>query len=163
MKNIIESKFTDADYAAVSAALGDLETRLSGKTESLDTDERRRYGSINEQNKLIVNKANEYRQTQPEKGSPNVDWDKFESDYKARTHIESWINRLTAIIHDLESTKIMHDYDNYQDALQDYKFAQFQADSGAEGYAAKVTEFKQFFAKSPPEPTPEGDGGGSNP
>lgn len=164
MKNIIQTKFDAATRDAVNKAIGDLETAVAGKTGTLTEDERKRYGSVNEQNKLVVNKARDYQQSEPNLSSPGVDWDEFESDYQARTFIENCINRLTAILHDLESTKIMHDYDNFQDALKDYGYAQYQHGAGEDGYSAKVEEFKQFFTKSNKNnPPADGGTGGNNP
>lgn len=154
MKNIIESQLSEADRTAIGDAITELETALSGKTGHLDNNERLRYGSVNEQNKLVVNKAREYRENQPALSAPDIDWNEFETDYQARLFLENCINRLNAIIHDLESTKIMHDYDNFQDALKDYAYSQYKNGSGEEGYDAKVAEFKQFFAKvknTPPD------------
>ena len=162
MKNIIETQLTDADRTTVTKAINDLEAALAGKTGTLDEDERRRYGSVNEQNKLVVNKAREYQQNQPAMSSPGVDWAEFESDYQARVFAENCINRLKAVVHSLESTKIMHDYDNFQDALKDYGYAQYQNGAGEEGYSAKVEEFKQFFTKSAKPKPPAGEGGDPN-
>ena len=164
MKNIIESQITDADRDTINDALGALEAALAGKTGTLTPEERTRYGSINEQNKLIVNKARDYHLNQPATSAPDVDWTEFEKDYQARVYLETCINRLKAILHALESTKIMHDYDNFQDALKDYGYSQYRNGGGESDYKAKVDEFKQFFAKSnknnPPE---EGGESGSNP
>ena len=159
MKNIIKSQLSEADRTAIGASITELESTLSGKTGHLDDNERKRYGSVNEQNKLVVNKAWEYRQNQPALSAPDVDWTEFETDYQSRQDLENWINRLKAIINDLESTKIMHDYDNFQDALKDYSYSQYKNGGGEEGYDAKINEFKQFFTrlKSPP------DEGGNNP
>lgn len=159
MKNIISTQISDASRTKISGFITDIETELAGKTGVLDTDERLRYGSVNEQNKLVVNKAWEYRQNQPGMSAPGVDWTEFESDYQARAFLENCINRLTAILHDLESTKIMHDYDNFQEALIDYGYSQFMDGAGEPGYAAKVAEFKQFFAKTKNTPPT----GGNNP
>lgn len=161
MKNIIESQITADDRAAVNRAINDLETALAGKTGTLTETERARYGSVNEQNKLVVNKARDYRTNQPAMSAPDVNWDEFENDYQTRLFLENSINRLQAIIHDLESTKIMHDYDNFQDALQDYSYSQYKKGAGETGYDAKVDEFKQFFTKSNKNKPPEG--GGNNP
>ncbi len=155
MKNIIESQLSEADRTAIGDSITELETNLSGKTGVLDENERKRYGSINEQNKLVVNKAWEFRQNQPALSSPGVDWAEFEKDFNARSFLENCINRLNAIVHSLESTKIMHDYDNFQDALKDYGYAQYQKGAGEDGYSAKVDEFKQFFAKSSKSELPE--------
>lgn len=160
MKNIIESQFVEADHTAINGLITDLETAFSGKTGQLDADERTRYGSVNEQNKLVVNKAREYRENKPGLSAPNVDWTEFEKDYQARVFLENCINRLNALVHDLESTKIMHDYDNFQDALKDYGYSQYQNGAGEEGYSTKVDEFKQFFTKSKNKPPGDGDGDG---
>lgn len=163
MKNIIQSQITAVNQTAINGSITDLETVLAGKTGTLDDTERTRYGSVNEQNKLVVNKARDYRQNQPAMSAPDVDWDEFEADYQARMFIENCINRLNAIVHDLESTKIMHDYDNFQDALQDYAYSQYKKGAGETGYDAKVDEFKQFFTKSNKNKPPDGGDGGDNP
>lgn len=159
MKNIIETQLTEADRTAINDLISDLETALKGKTGTLTEEERQRYGSVNEQNKLIINKVREYRQTQPDKSSPGIDWDEFESDYQARAFTEKCINRLNALVHSLQSTKIMHDYDNFQDSLKEYGYSQYQHGAGEDGYSAKVEDFKQFFSKSgkPKPPANEGD------
>jgi len=164
MKNIIESKFTEPDVTAMDGFITGIENTIEGKTGHLTAEERVRYGSVNEQNKLVINKAREYHLNQPALSSPTVDWTEFEADYQARLNAENWINRLEAVVHSLKSTKIMHDYDNFQDALKDYGYSQFQDGAGEDGYSAKVEEFSQFFAKSnknkPPddgETDPEGE------
>lgn len=162
MKNIIQSQLSEADRTAIGASITEIETTIANKTGVLSEEERRRYGSINEQNKLVVNKAREYRQSQPALSSPGVDWTEFESDYGSRAFLENTINRLYTIIHKLESTKIMHDYDNFQDALKDYGYAQYQYGAGEDDYSAKVDEFKQFFTKTPKPKTPEDGENGEN-
>jgi hypothetical protein len=163
MKNIIQSQITEADGTAISESITNLEAALVGKTAVLSDTERVRYGSVNEQNKLVINKAREYRQNQPALSAPNVDWTEFESDYQARIFLESCINRLKAVIHSLESTKIMHDYDNFQDALKDYGYTQYQHGAGEDGYDAKNDEFKQFFTKSKDKPPAAEGEDGENP
>lgn len=162
MKNIIQSQFVEADQTKIDVIITELENEFAGKTETLDADERVRYGSINEQNKLVVNKAWQYRQSQPTLSAPNVDWVEFEKDFKARSFLENCINRLNALVHSLESTKIKHDYDNFQDALKDYGYSQYQKGAGEDGYDVKVEEYKSFFTKSPkPKPPEDEEDGGA--
>lgn len=161
MKDIIKSQFTTADRTAIEELINDLETACAGKTASIAENERSRYGSVNEQNKLVVNKARDYHQNQPALSTPDVDWTEFESDYEARLFLENCIKRLKALIYMLEGTKIIHDYDNFQDALQDYSYAQYKKGTGADGYAAKVEEFKQFFLRTPKTKSPSSDEGNS--
>jgi len=158
MKNIIESQLSEADQTAINGLITSLETALAGKLRMLDAAERSRYGSINQQNKLVVDIARDYHQNQPAMSSPDVDWTEFEKDYQARMFMGTCINRLSAIVRDLESTKIMHDYDNFQDALDDYGYSRYRNGAGETGYSAKVGDFKQYFAKSNKNAPPgEGD------
>src|SRR5689334_19203725 len=117
MKNIIESKITPADITAFDELLSQMERLLEGKTAPLTEEERVRYGSINEQNKLLVNKVRDLRQNSADLSSPDVDWDEFEKDYQARQFLETRSDRILRMAHRMQSTKILHDYDNYQDAL----------------------------------------------
>lgn len=159
MKNIIQSQLSEADRTKISDSITTLETTFAGKTRKLDAAERSKYGSINQQNKLVVDIARNYHQNQPAMSSPDVDWTEFESDYEARMFLGNCINRLTAIVHDLESTKIMHDYDNFQDALDDYGYSRYRDGAGETGYSAKVAEFKQYFTKSNKNNPPDEDDG----
>lgn len=162
MKNIIQSKFTATDVTEIDSDISALKARFKGKTEILSAEERLRYGSVNEQNKLVVNKTRDFQQSNPELGAPNIDWDEFEADYQARIFIERWINAFQSMINDLKSTKIKHDYDNLQDSLNDYGYAQYQHGAGEDGYSAKVAEYKQFFTKSGKNNPPAGEEGENN-
>jgi hypothetical protein len=48
----------------------------------------------------------------------------------------------------MQSTKILHDYDNFQDALRDYAYAQYKKDVSEPGCAEKVSEIQQFFSRT---------------
>jgi hypothetical protein len=69
-------------------ALSALETALSGKVSNLSSDERRKYGSISEQNKLFVNKVNDYATGQAALRSPDVNWDEFIKVFNCRVILE---------------------------------------------------------------------------
>ena len=45
----------------------------------------------------------------------------------------------------LSDFKIVHDYDNYQDALTDYDFSKYKSSTKTPGYTKKVDELRQFF------------------
>lgn len=156
MKNIIKSQFTETDRTSIEETVSDLEAKIEGKTGILSAEERKRYGSINEQNKLIVNKARDNRQNKPQLSAPDVDWTEFESDYGSRGFLDSVIDRLEAITQKLKNTKIMHDYDNLQDALKDYGYSQYRYGAGDEEYGPKVNDYKQFFARSKSAETEDG-------
>ncbi|TAH03860.1 MAG: hypothetical protein EAZ15_01525, partial [Sphingobacteriales bacterium] len=64
---------------------------------NLTNEERQRYGSINEQNKLLVNKINDYRQSHPQLNSPQVDWTEFQADLNVRIALNSILSKLATI------------------------------------------------------------------
>lgn len=157
MKNIIQSKFTAAERETFGDLMDQVEAFVADKLASLTEEERSRYGSVNEQNKLFVNKLRDYRQSQPNLSSPDIDWDEFENDYQARHFFEAMAMRFLSLAYRFQSTKILHDYDNYQDGLREYKYAQYKREAGEPGYAEKVAELKQFFARTGKDKAPEGE------
>lgn len=126
-----------------------LENALVTINVTLTPEDRQRYRSINEQNKLFVNKVSDYNQNQSQLGTAQVDWAEFEKDQTSRLNLENLINRLESMIVKLKNAKILHDYDNYHAALTDYAYTSYLAGTGADGYETKMSELKQFFVKTP--------------
>ena len=147
-ENLNNVHYSAAEKTAVGTALTALETALTAKLRNLSPEERKRYGSINEQNKLIVNKALEFRNNQPALSSPDVDWVEFQSDFDSRAFIQDSIARLQNLLNGLGNNKILHDFDNYQAALTDYGFSQYKAGTKAAGFENKVAEMSQFFNRA---------------
>lgn len=139
--------FSKEEKAEINTALQTLQSVLSGKVATLTPEERQQYGSINEQNKLIVNKVKSYRNNNPELSSPEVDWNEFDNDYESRSFLQSTINSLTELSRGLENAKILHDWDNYQASLVDYQYTVYRNDSGSTGFHTKVEEIRQFFPR----------------
>lgn len=144
--NLSNVHFTTAEKTALNTALTTLETALSGKLANLTGEERQKYGSVNEQNKLVINKVKDFRQSQPNLSSPDVDWVEFMADYDSRELLQTTILRLQSLIDGLNCAKILHDYDNFQAALRDYEYAKYKAGTNATGFETKVNEIKQFFS-----------------
>ena len=160
MKNMIETLLSQSDRDKIDGFIAQIENVLAGKLAALTEKERSRFGSINEQNKLLVNKVREYNRNVPAMSSPDVDWTEFEADYQARVFLESRSDRLIRIAHQMQSTKILHDNDNYQDSLNDYAYSQYKRGANEAGFAEKVIELKQFFARTG---TAKPADGGNNP
>lgn len=148
--NLNNNHPTIAQHTAAKDALTALENVLSIVNVNLSADDRRRYGSINEQNKLLVNKALDYHNSQPQLQTPHIDWDEFTNDYESRSNLEGLIARLESLTTRLQNAKILHDFDNYQAALADYAYTSFMAGTGTVGYETKMNEMKQFFNRSSP-------------
>jgi hypothetical protein len=145
LQNLGVNHLTPEQKAAIDNALSIIETNLLGNTQNLSAEERQKYGSVNETNKLFVNKCREYQQIQSTLASPDVDWTEFEADYQDRTFADTRLDRLATISRMLSDFKIVHDFDNYQDALTDYDYSKYKAGTKTPGYTEKVEELKQFF------------------
>jgi len=148
LKNLISTHLNAEEVEAVNTALTTLETALVAKVSNLSSDERRKYGSIGEQNKLFVNKVNDYATEQSALRSPDVDWAEFTKDFDSRIVLEGIIARLQNLLTGISNAKILHDYDNYQAALDDYAYTSYKTGTSASGYEAKRNELKQFFSRS---------------
>ncbi len=148
IRNISNPALTTALMTAILQAVTAIENASTTIVVSLDDEERKEYGSINEQNKLIVNKVLDYRTNQPALSSPKVDWVEFQKDYDMRRFYEGVESRLMDILGKFQDAKITHDYDNYQASLLDYKHAQSELEQGDTDYRNKVEEIKQFFSRT---------------
>lgn len=146
--NLRNEHLDDAQIEDLSAALTQLENATQTLNVNLSAEERSRYGTINEQNKLFVNKVQDYHQNSPAQSTPDLDWAEFEKDFKSRQVLESALARIEAIRVKLLNAKILHDFDNYQAALDDYSWTTYKAGSQGGAYEAKHTELKQFFTRT---------------
>ena len=158
--NLNNAHLTAAQVTAAQDALTQLENALAMLTVTLTAEERSTYGSVNEQNKLLVNKVWDYRRNSPNLSAPDLDWDEFEKDYNSRQVMENLQHRLDALAERIKNAKILHDYDNYQSALDDYAYTTYKAGSQAPGYETKMNEMKQFFnraGKGKEKPAPDTD------
>jgi len=153
--NLNSTHLTPAQVAATDEFLTGLEGSLVSIDKTLTPEDRQKYGSINEQNKLFVNKTNDFHENQPELDSAQVEWPEFGKDHSSRLVMENFINRLESLVVRLKSAKILYDYDNYQAALIDYGYTSYMAGTGAPGFETKMNELKQFFTKTPPKETPK--------
>ena len=149
LNNLNSNHFTAAEKTNAVAGLNAIEAILIPKVVSMSKDDRQRYGSVNEQNKLIVNKTRDYRISQPAAlSNPDTDWTEFENDFQSREFTEALINRLKSLVEGLENKKILHDFDNYTASLKDYGYSQYKAGSNAPGFQVKVEEMAQFFNRT---------------
>jgi len=147
-ENLNSNHYLPAERTAVNTNLAALEASLIPRIKNLNAEERQKYGSINEQNKLIVNKVKDYRSSQPNLSSPDVDWAEFQNDFDSRDFLQATILRLQNLIDGLSNNKILHDFDNYQAALTDYDYSKYKAATKVSGFENKVNEMGQFFNRT---------------
>ena len=145
-QDVIQQHFVAADQTSFNTTMTAVEAIFTAKTQNLSEDENNKYGTIDETNKLMVNKVSDYSVNQPALRSPDVDWTEFAADGFDRKFLEASILRLQALTQTLIETRRLHDYDNFQNALVDYKYTQYKADTQAgTGFDTKAAELKQFF------------------
>ncbi|TDX83111.1 hypothetical protein [Epilithonimonas xixisoli] len=154
--NLNNTHLSVAQITAAKDSVAELENALQPINVTLTPEDRKKYGSINEQNKLFVNKVSDFHQNQSQLDTAQVDWSEFEKDHTSRLGMENIISRLESLIIKLKNAKILHDYDNYQAALTDYAYTCYMAGTGAaDGFENKMNELKQFFSKTPAKDTPK--------
>lgn len=148
LTDLSSKHFSDTEKTAVNTALVALETALANKMANLSAEERQQYGSVNEQNKLVINKIKEFRDTQPTLSSPDVDWVEFANDFDTRNFLQNTIQRMQSLIDGMNSAKTLHDWDNYQAALTDYDYTKYKVTTNAPGFQTKAAEVGQFFIRT---------------
>ncbi len=132
----------------VFAALDTLFNVLNPKAIPLSIEERLRYGSVDEKNKKIINKVKDYHSFEPSSSAPEVDWREFLADYEDRNFLEFVLSKLNSLAYEVESTKIVHDHNNFTDARTDYAYAKYREKMNIAGASQKSKELSQFFAKA---------------
>lgn len=158
LTNLNSTHLSSAKITEALNAITVLETALAEIDINLSAEERQRYGSINEQNKLFVNKIYDYYSSQPSLSSPEVDWTEYSKDYTSRRSMETMISRLESLVTKLNNAKTLHDFDNYQSALVDYSYTVYKAGMSAAGFEDKYKDLKQFFMKNASSTTTPQDG-----
>ena len=148
VNNLSNHHLTEPEITAILNALNDLERAMEPLNINLTPEDRNKYGRVDEQNKLFINKVHDFATQQTNLRTMDVDWDEFEKDFKSRAVLENIISRLNNLSIRANNSKIFHDFDNYQDALADYAYTQFRANSKIVGFEDKYNELRQFFAKS---------------
>ncbi|GAB5400945.1 MAG: hypothetical protein Aureis2KO_25300 [Aureisphaera sp.] len=144
--NFENRHFMPEEENKINEILTEMEEALANKLANLSPEERQQFGSINEQNKLIVNKVKEYSDTEPELSSPDVDWEEFRRDFRSRTFLETLMRRLANLQMGLNNAKILHDWDNYRASLVEYDYVKYKNATATPGYENKLNDLGQFFA-----------------
>jgi hypothetical protein len=155
LKDLIQSQLSLADIDKINQAVDTIQTTIAGKMVNLTPEERQKYGSINEQNKLMVNKVNDIHNSHPQFDSAKVDWAEFSADFAIRAILEKIVSRLQSLVEQFDDTKILHDNDNYQQALAQYSYISFLADQNEPGITTIKEDVAQFFNRT--------GAGGTNP
>ena len=119
---------------------------LNRKTRNLSPEERTKYGSISEQNKLAVTKTLDYHASQPHLDCREIDYEELISDYADRTFLANLVSNLTESISVANNIRITHDYDAFSAASLDYRHSKYMMETeGGAGWENKYNDQLQFF------------------
>ncbi len=149
MKNqdVIQVVYTTEEQTALETNLSALESFAAKNAPNLNAEDRQQYGSIQETNKLLVNKCKTLMNQNERLIPAFVNKDEFQRDYDAREILEKTIMRLDSIKRKLEDTKILLDYDNYQDSMAFYRSVRYFANEQEEFAIPVYDELKKYFPR----------------
>jgi len=148
LENLISIEFTTEELTALDTHLDGIQQVFAGKTVNLTPDQRRQYGSIGNQNKLIVDKAKNYMEQHPNWIPNFIDKAEFDKDYTARQQMEQRTQRLQNLAQQLIDTKTLLDHDNYTNSLSFYRMMRYLAAENEAGAKTVFEDMKVLFSKS---------------
>ncbi|QAR31153.1 hypothetical protein EQP59_07310 [Ornithobacterium rhinotracheale] len=161
-QNLISVVFSSDDLQKIDQALNTIAEVLKGKVHNLSAEERKQFGRIAEQNKLLVNKTKDLMEQYPQLVPAFLDKEEFDRDFSARQAIEKRLLHLEHLTEQLSDTKILLDNDNYSDALIFYRNVRYLSGEDVPGSTIIAKELSQFFprtrkknANKPNDSTPE--------
>ncbi len=146
LDNLISISFTSEELQTMDAALAQIESVLRGKAINLSPEERQQYGSIANQNKILVDKARDYMQQRADLVPGMLDVEEFERDYQARKQLEERARRLMSITEQLTDTKTLLDHDNYSNTLTFYRYIRYLAQENEPGTTSVYQDLRAHFS-----------------
>ncbi|GAB7086731.1 hypothetical protein [Marinifilum fragile] len=149
MKNndVIQVVYTTEEQTALETNLSALEDFAAKNAPNLNAEDRQQYGSIQDTNKLLVNKCKTLMEQNERLIPAFVNKEEFQHDYDARVFIEKTLLRLESVKRQLEDTKILLDYDNYQDSMAFYRSVRYYANEQEEFAIPVYDELKKYFPR----------------
>lgn len=139
---------TMQDLQAVEQAIRTVSSNLSGKLPALTPEERQRYGSINESNKLIVQKVADLLDMFPQLTPSQIDATTYNQMLKDYEEIDKVVQLVESEIYKLSNWKIIQGYNLYASALAYYDYVGYLAKKTSDSDAQKAhEELKPFFVR----------------
>ena len=156
ISNLNNDHFTQGEMDTMNKAWSDLMTVLIPKSRNLSPEERQKYGSVSEQNKLVVQKMLDYHTNQPHLDCPDVNYAETILDWTDRTFSAAFVTKFAEATNIFNNIRILHDFDSYKAAQMDYDFTKYKmgTDPGA-GFESKYEDLLQFFKTSDGAPKKE--------
>lgn len=155
ISNLNNDHFTQSEMDSINKAWQDILAVLTAKSRNLTPEERQKFGSVSEQNKLVVQKTLDYHANQPHLDSSDVDYNELIADWADRSFLAGFIAKMAEAGNICNNIRITHDYDAYKAAQTDYDFTKYKmGTSPGAGWESKYDDLLPFFKTN--------DGGGAN-
>ncbi|MEW7277769.1 hypothetical protein ABW636_04160 [Aquimarina sp. 2201CG1-2-11] len=148
LENLISVSFTKEELMELDQHLKGIRKVLKGKTVNLTPDQRRQYGRIANQNKLIVDKAKNYMEQHSNWIPPFLDKTEFDKDYTARKQVENRVQLLENLSQQLIDTKTLLDHDNYTNSLSFYRMVRYLAGENEPGAKPVYEDMRVLFSRT---------------
>lgn len=145
--DLIKVEFTPEQRDAMKQGLQQVINVIAPIAPVLSNDDRRNYGSVAEQNKLLINSSKSYMEQFPDLKPAFVDKAEFDRDFVARKEIEDLLILLSDLERKLTDMKILLDHDNYQDALAFYRAVRYSAQEKLASAIPVYNDLKQYFPR----------------
>ncbi|GET30047.1 hypothetical protein [Prolixibacter sp. SD074] len=155
----IKVKFTDEQLDAMKQGLQQVFSVINPIAPVLSSDDRRNYGSVADQNKLLINRSKSYMEQFPKLKPAFVNKAEFHRDFAALKEIGDLLILLSDMQRKLTYMKILLDHGNYQDALAFYRSVRYNPQEKEASAIPIYNDLKKYF----PSGGAKTDGEGPNP
>mgnify|MGYP003579522416 FL=1 len=118
--NLNNEHFTEDEMKIIAKAWDAISNVMRKKARNLSPEERKTYGSVSEENKLVVLKVLDYEGTHPHLKAPEVDYDELKADWADRNFLAGFVSQMIEMMNIANNIRITHDYDAYQNSRTDY-------------------------------------------
>ena len=145
LDNYISVSFTEAELSTLDAALAQIQSVLDGKTINLSPEQKKQYGSINEENKVLVNKVNDTEANFPEHHPYFLDKAEFDRDFAARQIMESRAEILQSLTEQFVDTKTLLDFDNMNYSVAYYRYMKALSQQEVPGTTSIYENLRQVY------------------
>ena len=145
LSNLITVSFTAAELTTLDTAIQNIADVLKNKAVNLTPEQRSQYGSINEENKLLVNKVKDTESAFPDLHPAFLDLAEFETDFASRQQIETRAEQLASLSEKLSDTKILLDFDNYNYAVSYYRYIKMLSTQEVPGSTSVYENLRQVY------------------
>ncbi len=143
--NLITVVMTDEDVKKIDEALGVINEVIKDKVVSITPKERRKYASIGDKNRVLLEKCKLYMDLNPRIIPPTLDMEEFKRDYKAREQLDDIYKKISFILEKLLDTKILLDHDNYTAMMSIYNYVKYLSSQNEPGISTIFADLKKAF------------------